>query len=171
MEGGLRDRMVWTSMFNMVVESLDLLGWLDDPVAAALDHAQVQVRMTPWPEGQPIPPNTVVIMPEDIDYLGLETGSNAEIRNRVFLIDIYAEDHIVGRHLSGDISAILRGRMPSIGRDRAVLDVYDYTQATPPVVAVCDIENVRDERAHSTTHPWEQCWYSVMCVIEDEGWD
>lgn len=171
LEAGKRDRMVWYAMHTMIESGLDQLGWLDDPVTNGLDRLEVQIPWGGFPDGEPVPVNAVVVMPEDTDYSELETGSNAERRDRVFVIDVYAEDHAVGVHLRGDISAMLRGHHPSIGRDRNILEVEDLDLATPVVVATMDIVNVRDDRARGGTDPWERYWYSIVCVVEDEGWD
>lgn len=168
---GKRDRMVWYNLHVMIEEGLGLLGWLDDPVSLGLDRQPVHMPFGGHPDVDKIPLNTVVVMPQDIDYAALETGSNAEMRERVFVVDIHAEDHAVGIHLRGDISAMLRGHYPTIGRDQAKLDVYDFDHATPPIVATMDIENVRDDRAVGGREPWERYWYSILFVVEDEGWD
>lgn len=169
LEAGKRDRMVWYNLHRMIADGLELLGWLDDPVANNLKHQQVYI---PWGEpddSDPVPVNTVRIMPEDNDFEDMETGSHAQMSQRVFVVDIYAENHAIGMHLRGDISAMLRGHLASVGRDRPVLEVYDYDLATPAVVAVLDIENVREDRARGND-PWERYWYSIMLVLEDEVW-
>ena len=168
---GKRDRMVWASLYQMVKDCLELLGWFDDPTANSLDRKPVAMPWEGWPDGEKIPVNAIVVMPEDTDFDALEIGSNAEERRRIFIIDIYAESHAIGVHLRGDISAILRGQLAAVARDRNVLDVYDYDMATPAVVATMDIENVREDRAQGGQEPWERYWYSIMFVVLDEGWD
>lgn len=171
LEGGKRERMIWMSVWSMISDNLDALGWLTDPVAAGYDRAPVTIPWGGFPDGEPITPNGIAVMPEDVTYTGLETGSTASQRNRVFYADIFAEDHAVGINLRGDISSILRGEYPSIGRDRNIVEIYDFDLATPAVVAVMDIENVSDDRSKGGTEPWERYWYSVLFTVEDEGWD
>lgn len=171
LEAGKRDRMVWASMHSTIHSSLELLGWFDDPTVNGLDRQPVAMPWEGWPDGEKIPVNAIVVMPEDADFNALEIGSQAEERRRFFLIDIYAESHAVGVHLRGDISAILRGQMSSIGRDRNIVEVTDQDMATPAVVATMDIENVREDRSNGGREPWERYWYSIMCTVIDEGWD
>lgn len=170
LHGGLRDRAVWASLYWMVYDGLEQLGWLDDPVANDIPRQPVYVPWGGFPDGEPITVNAVSVMPEDNTYSPLETGSNAEFKNRFYVIDVYAEDHAVGIALRGDISAMLRGQHPTIGRDQNKLDVYDYDMATPAIFATMDIENVRDDRAIGGSEPWERYWYSILLTIEDEDW-
>jgi hypothetical protein len=167
---GQRDRFVWYSLHEHVRAGLDLLGWFDDPVANDLDRQAVHMPFGGYTEGVTIPVNSIVLMPGDTGYSGLEIGSNSQRGDRVYLVDIYAEDHATGVHLRGDISALLRGQLPDLGYDNNVLEVIDPDQATPSVFAVLDIENVREDRAYGGNDPWEQYWYSIMLVIEDDVW-
>lgn len=170
LEGGKRDRMVWMSVWTMLRDGLDQLGWLTDPVAAGYPRQPVTIPWGGIPDGEPIRPNAISVMPEDIDYVNMETGSDLQSGNRFFVVDIYAEDHAVGVNLRGDLSAMLRGNYPSIGRDRSVVEVYDYDMATPGLIAVMDIVNVSDDRAQSAKQPWERFWYSILFTVEDENW-
>lgn len=170
LEGGKRDRMVAASFFQWLKEGADQLGWLEDPAISGADHSQVYIVEGPIADNETIPPNTVVVTIEDIDYEDVETGSNSQRATRMGLVDIYAEDDIVGQHLRGDLSAMCRGHMASIGYDDPGFEIFDYDQATPSAVGAAEIASVRDERARGGTQEWERHWFSIMAVIEDEAW-
>lgn len=170
LEGGKRDRMIWYANWLLIRDNLGALGWLDDPVANSLPRQPVEIPWGGFPDGEAITPNGIAVMPFDTDYVGLEIGSTLSRGDQIFVCDIYAEDHSVGVALRGDISAILRGAYPSIGRDRNVVEVYDVDLATPALVATLDIEDVRLDRANEGRQPWERYWYSIMWTVEDEDW-
>lgn len=167
--GGKRDRMIWLSLYRMVYDALEELGWFNDPVANDLDRQRVNMPWGGFSDHEPVPVNAIVVMPEDISRSPMETGSSAMFKNRFYTWEIYAEDHAVGSHLRGDIAAILTGEHPEIGRVANTLEVYDWDMATPGLVAVMDIEDVRDDRAKGGQEPWERYWYSILHRVEDDG--
>jgi hypothetical protein len=69
--------------------------------------------------------------------------------------------------LSGDIRDLLRGKFPSHGYSQPSLNVYDYTQASPPWLFFCDIENVTRMRAQNFSHHWQRYLYSVKLEVVD----
>lgn len=165
--GGLRARLIKDSFFYMLEGRLTALGWFD----SGRQHLPVNMLAMPRNWDQPIEFNTLAVSAEDVNDTESEMGSNlAEDRWTVY-VDFFAEDDSVGADLANDVRDILRGKMPSIGASRAVLDVYDYRQATPPVIAYVDIENVLLDRARNFPRPWQQHWYAIRCDLVDEYYD
>lgn len=170
LEGGKRDRMIWYAVWDLIREHLDMLGWLQDPVTNNLPRQPVEIPFGGFPDGEAITPNGIAVMPFDTTFVGLEVGSTLSRGDQIFVVDIFAEDHATGVALRGDISAILRGEYPSIGRTRNVVEVYDQDLATPALIATLDIEDVRNDKAPGGAEAWERYWYSILFVVEDEDW-
>lgn len=165
-EGGLRDRLIRTALHVLVLDIVEAVGWRDP----GRKHAPVNVVATAYDTSELIAPNTIGVWLDDVDYEDGELGSNASIDTLSGVIDIFGESDSFSKEISGDISAGLRGRFPSIGRDRAVLEVFD-TMATPQLLDVCDIENVHIREAHDFPQEWLRHWRSITLdiVIGDFG--
>lgn len=96
-------------------------------------------------------------------------GSNLAEVTWPFFVDVYGENDDLALHLVGDIEAMLAGRLPSIGRDRAAIDVYDLTQEPPIVAFVVEVQAVRTQRAHDWPQPWLRFWRTCTFELVDDG--
>lgn len=162
--GGLRIRLVYDSLFNELERALTELGWFD----SGRSHLPINFINEPVMDDDEVPFNTLVLFAEDGDTLQEEMGSDLSQHRRTFYLDFYAENISVGEHLIFDCQAILEGRMRSVGRTDHFFDVYDYTQATPPVIASAEIlESVDVDRAITYNQPWQRNWYSAQFVVVD----
>lgn len=174
--GGLRDRMISTSLYNMVRDSLEALGWL----GLGRQHLPINMISGPVPQNEPIEPNTLTVTLLDTSEVDAEIGSNAVELTHVVVVNFYAEPpppdgnggDALGRHVIGDVRAIIKGELPSIGRDRAVLEVYDYTLATPAVAFTCEFASNRvlAAKVHHANHPWEHWWYTCDAELTEDRW-
>jgi hypothetical protein len=161
--GGLRDRFIKDSVYQYLKHRLDLLGWFD----AGRRHEQVVFLDEPQNLMEEITANTLALSTEDHLEEDVELGSGlSELRWQMY-IDFYAENDDVGTHLIRDVAAILGGRMPSIDAARRAVPVYDFSAATPPVLFVVGIENVRTDKAHDWPHQWLRHWQSCAFEIVD----
>lgn len=161
--GGLRHRLVKESLYAMVNGSLTQLGWFNPGRV----NSQVTLRTVPYDVAQEIPLNTAVLSTEDMVADLSELGSNMAEQAWTAYVDFYAESDAVGQHFIGDVYDILSGRMSSIGRGFTSFPVYDYRQATPPILFYCDIEEPMMDRAHDFPSPWQKHWYAVRFFILD----
>ncbi len=161
--GGLRHRLIQESLYNMLRDAISDLGWLDP----GRQHGPIDFRVTPVLPSEEVPFNTVVLSTEDWAEDGWELGSNFSEFTWTCYVDIYAESDAVGRHFIGDIFDILAGRMSNIGRGRTNFPVYDYRQATPPIILYCDIEEPIIDRAHDFPKPFQQHWFACRFLVID----
>lgn len=161
--GGLRARLIRDSLFHMVYDALDDLGWFD----VGRKHKTLSFPSVPVDPIVEVMFNTVAI--GDLGTLAedWELGSNmSEFRWTIF-VDVFAESEMLGLHLSRDIADLMSGRFPSIGRGRPTLTVLDYTQATPSAIFTCEVEDVVTDRAQNFPNPWQKNWYSVSFDLLD----
>lgn len=161
--GGLRQRLIKDSLYRMLYESSESLGWFNP----GRFHKPILFRATAVPTNEEIQLNTVVLSDESVDDVDWELGSLMSEHRSVFYLDIFAEDESVGVHLSGDLRAILGGRMPSIGRIGPSFEVLDLTMATPVPIFNCEIERVTIDRAHDFPKPWQRFWYVIRFEVLD----
>ncbi len=161
--GGLRVRLVFDSLYNMINDSLTSLGWFD----GGREHLPIQFLAEPVDEDTEIPLNTLVLSGEDIFTADLEMGGPYAQHTRSFFVDFYAEGHSLGEHVIFDIRDILQGRMASIGRTGPVFTIFDYTLGGPPTIGVGDINDVFVDRAHVLTKPWQKHWWSCAFTVDD----
>ena len=165
--GGLRSRLILDSLYHLIDDSLNALGWYD----SGRQHLPVSVTAEPINNNEEVPLNTIGVELDSSSDTDLEVGSNATIDDWLCYVDVYAENPAIGLELSNDIRDILRRQHPSINRDRAVLDVYDYRLATPTVLFTAFITNVRVDRARDWIQLWKQNWVSLSFTLSDEGGD
>jgi len=161
--GGLRARLIRDSVFHVVDDALRALGWYDEVAG----RAPVTLRPTPYPLDEQVPPNTVALSDETDDATEMELGSDLSEFTWGMFADVYGENDAVALHLAGDVADALAGRMPSIGRGRPVVDVYNYTLATPVVIFTVEVIDVRKDRAHGFPQPWLRFWRSVSFRVVD----
>ena len=156
--GGLRARLIFDSVYNMINDSLTDLGWFD----SGREHLPIQMTAEMLDPENEIPFNTLTLSADDITSADVEIGSTYAEHNRFYFIDFYAENDAVGEHMIFDLRDILDGRMPSIGRSAPTVDVYDYrTQPAPPKIFYVEIEGVFVERSGSFVKPWQRYWWTI----------
>jgi len=161
--GGLRARLIWDSLYEMLHDALDDLGWFD----AGRQHSSINMISQPVSETIEIPLNTLTVVGEDITSEEIELGSLLSEHPWTFWVDFYAEDDVIGLHLIRDVKDILEGRMASISRGSPTLSVLDYTANTPSQIFVCDIENVEINRGRHTSAGVERAWYGCAFDVVD----
>lgn len=162
--GGLRARLIKDNFVNYITDGLQELGWLD----SGRQHREVRIISTEIDDDQELNPNIVSIVEEDVFSLPSEMGSNLSEHRWTYFIDIYAESHAVGLHLSTDIRDLLQGRFSSIGIDSEYFVVYDLTQATPSELFSCEITNINLDRSRIYTRKHEKYWWVIGLNINDE---
>jgi hypothetical protein len=162
--GGLRARLVRESLYRMIHTSLTSLDWFN---TVNRKHLPVTFNSDPVKDVNSVPLNTAALTDFDSDDDESEMGSlMTEITWR-FYVDIFAESEALGLHFARDVRDILQGRMASIGRTTPDFAVYDYQQATPPVLFYCQIEGVKVDRPENFTKPYDRFWYTVRFDIKD----
>jgi hypothetical protein len=161
--GGLRDRLIFDSMWRTVDNGLRAIGWYN----AGRDHLPVTFVPEQLNWDEQIALNTIAVAPLDVKDRAWELGSDFRQNRWVFYFDVFGEDEAIGNHLSGDIRDILRGKIPSIGRNMPVVNIYDYTQATPPMIGYCEVSKVVKERSPSFSHRWERYLYVIRVELDD----
>lgn len=161
--GGLRARLIGDSLFEMVRASLVALGW----TGTNRQHLPLNFVRDQLDSDVEVPLNTLGVSEARVDDVDLEMGSNYTEDRWSFYVDFYAENDAVGRHLIHDVRDILRGKIPSIGRSRPVLEVVDYTQAATPTAFVCQLERIEVDRAVDFPQPWRRFWFSARVDVVD----
>lgn len=161
--GGLRARLIRDSVYRMVYDSLEALGWFD----AGRQHQAINFTGTETDQHAEIPMNTLALVDEDQSGLDLELGSQLAEFSWTFYLDFYAEDDVIGKHLIYDVRDIIEGRLTAIGRSRPNCVVLDYTLATPTEIFTVDFENVVVDRAHDFPKPWQRHWYACRFTVVD----
>jgi len=121
--GGFRYRLIHESLFQMISDSLDQLGWFDG------QPGRENVRIVPeaLPLQVEIPLNTIALVDLDMSDTDDEMGSNLSETRWTFYVDFYAADKSIGIHLINDVRDIMKGKMSSIGRISPSFGVYDYS--------------------------------------------
>lgn len=161
--GGKRHRFIKQSLHDMLQQALMDLHWFD----SVPSHLLVSFRSTPVHASEEVALNTAVLSTEDWSDDGGELGSNFGTFRWTCYVDFYAESDPVGQHFIGDVYEILSGRMSSIGRGRTAFPVYDYSQATPPTIFYCDIEEPVIDRAHDFPKPFQKHWFACRFIVTD----
>lgn len=161
--GGLRDRLLLDNVYWLLYDSLDALGWFDTGRA----HLPVTVIVDQVDDNTELMPNIVAITMEDMEPDDLEMGSNFREYEWEGYIDVYAEDTPIGKHLAGDIRAILEGKLPSIGRVGERVPIVDYSLATPVEVFSVEIADVAQGRQRMYTKPFQRYWWTIGFFLTD----
>lgn len=167
--GGLRTRYLQDSFFNMLEDALTQLGWFaEDRYHSPIYMIDGDVSETDSEQKEtPIPFNTLSVSWDSYFDNEFEMGSTLVEANQLCYVDFYAEDDSVGQHLIYDVLAIVSGRMPSIGRDSATFDVYDYSLATPAKIFYCELRDPLVDRARNVIKPWQRHWWSLQVRVLD----
>jgi hypothetical protein len=162
--GGLRARLIKDSCYFTLVDALTTLGWFDptrrhQPITMVAEQQDLTVE---------IPLNTLALFAEGRGpTLDWELGSTFSQHSRLYYVDFFAESDALGEHVIEDVRDILEGRMPSIGRADPIINVMDYTQATPTQLFYVDVEGVRQDRAHNFPQPYLRHWFSLQFTLTD----
>jgi hypothetical protein len=159
--GGLRARLIRDCTYELVRDKVIELGWQQP----GRRHLPIVFRASVVPWEEEVPLNTVAISQTDVSDEPAEMGSNLSDDSWTFYVDLYAEDESVGTHLIHDIRDILRGKMPSIGRSRPILPVYNEDRTE--VLFNCDIEEVIIDRANDFPKAWQRYWYVCRFRVVD----
>lgn len=161
--GGLRVRLIRDNLYYQLKAALMALHWFDvnrqySPISFPSEEIDpiVEVKI-----------NTIGIADGGVTNVDQELGSLLTEKSLHFYIDVFAESDVLGRHLSGDIEDILEGRFPSIGRNGPILNIFDYSIATPTVIFTCQIENVAVDKAQMVTNAWQKHWFACHVTITD----
>lgn len=166
--GGLRSRLIFDSVYNMINDSLTSLNWF----AGGREHLPITFLSEPIDDEDEVALNTLVLTAEDTGTFDIELGSNYAEHNRSYYVDFYAESHSLGEHVIYDVRDIIQGRMPSISRTHPSATVYDYrTQPTPPQIATVHFDFVTVDRATKFVKPWEKHWWSCAFLVVDSYGD
>jgi hypothetical protein len=168
--GGLRTRLIHYNLKLLLENCLDDLGWFSDSAicinpVVVLTGDDIDQRER---DKVAIEPNVVSIAPGDSTEYEWELGSPGLYESRwSIFIDVFAESEAVGLHLAGDVKDIIQGRFDSIGRSENILDVLDYTQATPTSAFVCQFDAVTLDRAQNWRKTYEKFWWMVTIDVLD----
>jgi hypothetical protein len=165
--GGLRARLIRDSVFNTIRDSLESLGWLD----AETRHLPIVFRTRSVDDGESIAFNTLAVVQSDVVDEDAEMGSTATNDTWTFYVDFYAENDSVGTAVIHDVRDILRGKLPSAGRDRPSVVVMDYTLPVPEPIFSVTVENVVTDRANDFPRPWQKYWFVCRFDVVDEYYD
>ena len=165
LEGGLRDRMLFDSVMNAVVNHLATQGWFDATVydGGSRQHRPLTVTDEfPDPEGtSEVALNTLAFSWNDGVGVDIEMGSKQEEHFTAMFVDFFAENDGVGRHVIGDVYAFLK-------KNRAI-PVYDYRQATPTIEFYVTVDqSVEKRKPDRATNPWMKHWYVCAFTLADE---
>lgn len=161
--GGLRQRFIKDSLFNMIQESLDAIGWFD----SGRNNEPINLIARAVPNDEEIPINTLALSSGDLESDDWELGTLLAEHTWMFYVDFYGENDSVATHMIGDVRDILAGRFADAGRTRPHVAVYDYRMATPTIQFYCDIEEVMIDRAVDFPKPWQKHWWVCRFMITD----
>lgn len=166
--GGLRLRLIKSSFYYMLQDSMNELGWFNGsngsrfPVKLLAEQADTKTE---------IKPNIVAISTEDMDHQDMEMGSNLAENTWKIYIDILAEDEAVGLHLAGDIYDVLRGKISAVGRTRASLEVKDLPPNNDTTIFTCQLDGIILHRVRDWDRAYNKYWWIVACDIIDTYYD
>lgn len=165
--GGLRARLIRDSIYHCIYEALANLGWFD----TGRQHRAIVFTGTIVDQATEIPLNTIGLSDEDLIESDFELGSTGVETRWTYYVDFFAEDDVIGKHLIHDVRDIVGGRMSSIGRADASIEIFNYTEATPSVFTVVDIENAIVDRAVDFPKAWLKHWYTCRFDVVDHYYD
>lgn len=159
--GGLRVRLVQSSLVHYVEDGLRAQGWFE-----TRRHLPIQIITRPIAWDQPVTPNTLAITMGQERRGDVEMGSDLTEKSFTIEIDFYADNASVGLDLINDLRDILRGRIPAGGRPSFA--IYDYTQATPTVIGYAVVNEMSTLRNHLlTVKHWALHWYRLHLTVSD----
>lgn len=160
--GGLRVRLLRDSLHSLIDDSLRDFGWYDTDRS----HRTVVFLASPLPWNVPVEPNTIALELEDSASAEVELGSGLTMETITAYVDIYAQNDSFGVDISNDIRDVLRGRLGPLSQ--GAVPIYDYRQATPPVIGHMIVDNVSAVRDSAiSTELWMRHRFRVRCEIQD----
>lgn len=163
--GGVRDRLIRKSLVNWVTDVVTQRGWLD----SGRRHQPVNFVAQPVSDAEAVPLNTLAVFLDTVDGEPTEIGSNATDDRHSAVVQFYAEGEAIGQELIGDIRAALLGKAADIGCVMPVVPVYDWRDATPPILFYLDVESVRRDRSQDNRDPWRQFLFELTFDLVDEA--
>lgn len=162
--GGIRIRMIQDNLVAYIKQGMADLDWFNP----ARNHDPIDVRSEPVDWDVEALPNIVAVTMEHSSEIESEMGSNLTENRWEFYVDVYCESQSLAIHLATDIRDLLRGKMPSIGFNKPVLEVFDLTQATPSMIFTCDIEDLDMDKARMANKPYQSSWWVINFTVVDE---
>jgi hypothetical protein len=163
--GGLRKRLVRDSLHSMIEESMTALGWFDP----GRRHETIRLLGRPLRWDEPVVPNLLAITIPDESQEESEMGNTSHTVSELNArIELYAQSESLGVELSSDLMGVLNGQIPSIGRERASFALYDFRDATPPVIGyvkIDDVERFRDSSRFDRV--WMRGWFIIAAKLTD----
>lgn len=158
--GGLLERFLEDSTRDLIRSQLALLGWF----GTNRRHREVTVLAEPQDWDVPVEANLIAL------YVGSTMVEEAEVGNELMVISesqavvtVLGETAGIGLHLAGDVRDILAANMGD-GR-RAVIPVFDYRHATPPLVAYATVDEVvMVEPPSHARREWLTHWYQIKYI-------
>ena len=120
--GAYRVTFISDAVMQLLNGGLTDLGWL-----TPIPNKRKDVELLPRAieTGEEITPNKVAFTMEDMSDSQYEVGSMMTEDRHVCYVDIYAESEAIGRRLTADVSALLRGKYASLGYSSPHLEVKD----------------------------------------------
>ena len=164
--GGRRARLIKNSVYTLIQEGMDELGWFD----TGRQHKPVKLIPERKEWNDEILPNLVTVTEEDIDEHSMELGSNLTEFWWEMMVDVYAENSAVGLDLATDIRDLLSGRFTTVSSVGPNIDVYDLANlgATPVPLFTVEIENVSMGRVRrDAPKPYQKYWWVVFFRVVD----
>lgn len=162
--GGLRARLISDNLYYMLDDVLRDLGWYDPDAR----HMPVTLLPEPLEQDEEAQPNLVAISEELMTENDLEMGSDYTEKQWDYVIDVYGENAALTKQLATDIYDALRGKFPSIGRTQPNLVCYDLTQATPPEIFTCALENFGLDRSRTYVKSYQRYWWMIFVTVTDD---
>lgn len=166
--GGLRDRLILDSIYYLVRNGLETLGWFPGGAQAPADHpVTVVAEQLDW--NVEIPLNTISVAAYSTSDTEWELGSDLRQNAWAFYVDVFGANEPLGLQLSGDVRDILRGKFSALANyiTPETLQVLDYSLATPVPIFTCELRNVNRDRAVQTAHRWGNYLFSISCTVLD----
>lgn len=161
--GGVRARLISDSVYHLIYDNLELLGWFD----SGRSHRPITVKTEPYANREDIPLNAMVISDSLTTDEEAEMGSNLGDISTTHYVDFYSENEAIGKEVIHDVRDILKGRMPDIGRVDSMVPVYDWSVATPPLLFKCEIQDLIVEQVHETPKPFQSFWWLCRFDVVD----
>lgn len=162
--GGLRGRLIRESLFQMLNDGLNELGWFD----AGQPYSQIHFVSKQQNQNEQIAINTAALSDENDTERDVELGSTLTEQIWSMYVDFFAEDDAIGLHFIKDVRDILRGRFTlTTSKSGPNFDVFDYRQDVPPILFSCEVQNVDVHRANGFLKPWLEHWYAVSFEVVD----
>jgi hypothetical protein len=165
--GGLRARYLHDSLTHLVRTGLEEQGWFDP----GRSHSPIRVLSQPTPWNQPVEHNTLMVSASGRDGRYVEVGSTLTTDTIAVSVDFFAAGDSIGLHVISDVRDILRGRIGT-GSNLGAFPLYDFNQATPPVIGHAMVANVTTARLPTRLgQEFTRHWYSAEVSLEDTYYD